>query len=327
MIGMRVFGGIGDALICSAAATRQPVTMFVQDWQVKLLGQVEGVVAQSIRIRPRGYDPFWRMDWLFADEIGMKPVDYYELVEKRLGFSVDLPKFKFPESPKDNSFYLHCSASEANREWVPENWVQIARSLRDAGYIVKFLGTEYDFGFEEHNIIRLCHQSKSLVWQAQQMTSGSFLGIDSGFCHIAGILGIPGYVIFTNTHPDHVIARYKLTPIMPDNFEPTRICGKPCQQSLEYARAITPELVAGHLGIPLNNGKNDATILTEIGIINNRGDIGQFLPGIRLVDGERPITLVCDSLGILIITPNKTERFIGPLRNLRRALMELTACA
>jgi hypothetical protein len=334
-IGFQLFGGIGDALICSSISTVCPIEMYVKSHQVPLLNEIEGVSAFDIKQR-RNPDKKLNMEMLFATVRGLRDEEYYGLVEERIGQKVQVPKFKFPAKPRSNRVFLHATPSDVNRRWVPENWTQLAYNLREHGKTVYFLGTKVDFGFTDEKIYKLSDISDDLVWQSKKLSTGLFVGVDSGFCHIAGILGVPGAVIFTNTKPENVVARYnKLRGITPDNFHPSQICGRYCENSRKYANAITTQQVMDILGeVPefcIENTKTynfpvnlpvDSHI--EIGIIGNRGKIQDYLPNVQLVDGQRHVTLYPKENGQIVIkTPTTEKTFIASLEHLHRAINEV----
>jgi hypothetical protein len=74
---------------------------------------------------------------------------------------------------------------------------------------VLWLGTKDEFGFNDEGLAKASDVDEDLVIQTQMLAGATyFVGCDSGFAHLAGLLGIEGLVLFGNSAPEHVIAQY-----------------------------------------------------------------------------------------------------------------------
>jgi len=157
-------------------------------------------------------------------------------------------RFSFTwELPRRPRVAIHPEASNPNRRWISERWAEVAYELRDRGCEIIWLGTRDEFGFSARGIQKLSDENTKLLWQIRQLARCSyFVGCDSGFAHAAGLLGIPGAVLFGNTHPDDVIASYPALKGIHDlsgHDEPSRSLRVGCKKSEAAMDRLTVEKV------------------------------------------------------------------------------------
>ena len=221
---LKMTGGVGDALIMiggSALALSEAgavVTACVPDYQIPLMESLHGVSgAFSARVihQPEHYGKFdVIVDFagVLANKRELRAGDYYSLTSARVGREVGPGRFTFAHNPLPKpTVAIHAAASNPNRRWSTARWRVLAWELMDRGFDVLWLGTPDEFGFNSANSQVLHEISPDLKWQAEALARCTyFVGNDSGFCHIAGILGIPGVVLFSATKAADVIARYPL---------------------------------------------------------------------------------------------------------------------
>lgn len=333
-IALQMIGGIGDSLIVAGASNVCPVTIVVRDAFVPVLNELENVTAVSpsqFRKIEGEYDVICNMMGTFVVVRTLRDQEYYSLVSDRIGHEIGPPQFKKSifSSTVPKTAYLHATASDRNRNWDRDYWATVAVSLREAGCKVYWLGVDHDFGFSDDGIEKLSDKSGDLLWQVQQLaTADLFLGIDSGFIHLAGILGLRGYGLFFNSRSSNVIGKYQTLEGI-DEFcggEPPRTIGVPCEASKRNAKTLTPDRLLSKLGIKQVNVKASdfEKNKPEIGIINYSEEIAGYLEGYTCVPEKRLVTLYPGEDGeILISTPNGENIFRAPLIHLQRAIREL----
>jgi hypothetical protein len=332
-IALQMIGGIGDSIIVAGASNVCPVTLVVRDAFVPVLNELRNVTAVSpsqFKGTEHEYDSVCNLLGTFTVVRTLRDENYYGLVAQRLGIDVKPPKAKFQTNPQPKTAFLHASASDKNRNWVDNYWATVAVSLNEAGYDVKWLGVAHDFGFSDGRIKKLSDYSSDLLWQFRELATGSlFIGVDSGFLHLAGVLGVKGCGLFFNSRARNVILHYASLQGIEEfrGDQPSRLIGVPCDVSKANAAALLPHRILDPLGVPVVNAvasdfrKNKP----EIGIINYSEEIADFLDGFTCVAEERPITLYPGKDGsILIKTPTRENVFRAPLVHLPRAIREIT---
>jgi hypothetical protein len=223
---LKMTGGVGDALISLASSAAllteqaEEVTAAVMPHQIPLMREVVGIdtVLSSRDLNDpcirNTFDVVVDFEGTFNTSRQLRASNYYSLVGTRLGYPVSVGSFKFGRlvKPGDKPVVcLHPGASIANRRWADVKWFELAYQLAEAGCHVRFLGTKDEFGFNniDAGILKLSDSSDDLVWQSKQLANADyFVGNDSGFCHIAGMLDVPGLVLFFATEPNDVISEY-----------------------------------------------------------------------------------------------------------------------
>jgi ADP-heptose:LPS heptosyltransferase len=222
-IALKLTGGVGDCVMAIGgtarilAARRAQITAVVMPHMGPLLLAMEGVSGwvsaqrfNALQVQAR-FDAVFDFVGTFNKTKELREGEYYQLVSDRIGFKVSPGCFDFGRNFKaaDRVVALHSGASNPNRRWSNEKWRELAYQLRDRGCKITWLGTRDEFGFNAEDIYKLSDREESLLGQAQWLTqAGYFIGCDSGFLHIAGVLGVPGLGLFGNTAPEHVIGSY-----------------------------------------------------------------------------------------------------------------------
>lgn len=220
-------GGVGDVLMAIGGTApllkkkKCEVVACVMPHQVELMKHLEGVDSvlgatdtNHSHIR-NSFDVI--IDFSFSINCGraIKKGCYYSLISDHINLSVVPGRFTFSRNPAPlfagtPSVFIHPAASNPNRRWEDAKWKEIAYTIRDWGYHVVWLGTQDEFGFNDEQITKLSDESADLLWQVKQIANHAtyFIGCDSGFAHVCGLLGTPGAVLFFATEPSAVIGKY-----------------------------------------------------------------------------------------------------------------------
>ena len=249
-------GGIGDVLMIAAACSPlvKEFVFCVEDHQIPILEHIPGCTPKSFdyfreQRFQRNYDACVNFMFFLSSGTALKSGDYYSLIGKKIGRrdqTLEIQPLDFNRGEK-GGIYVHMSASNPNRDWLRDRWERVIPRLAEID-TVHLLGRSCEFKVEGANINVLSDQSDDLVWQAEELsTAKHFLGVDSGFAHIAGLMrrGLPGHVLFFNTLPDDVIGRYPTLKGL-ENFGgccPSRSCKVPCEVSDAYKQALTEDEV------------------------------------------------------------------------------------
>jgi ADP-heptose:LPS heptosyltransferase len=224
---LKIVGGLGDvvvvaSLVASLKTKECLVTLAIRDNQMELFSKVEGVkdvIDASDLNNPKiksKYDIVLDLNHAFIFGGKIVDLDYYKAVHKKAGieytggtakFNIEDEPIKFLPNP---IVAIHTGASNPIRRWSNEKWKTLAYSLVSKGLSVLFFGDITDFSFEDVNIRVASLLTRNLVKQTQMLKQCSyFIGNDSGFCHLAGVLGLSGQVLFFSTKEEHVIGQYK----------------------------------------------------------------------------------------------------------------------
>lgn len=293
---IKLVGGLGDCIIALASTARtlksgHPclITLAVRDYQVEYFKHFEGVdfvisakTLNNDREREK-YDVLLDLDNVFVSGRQFKDADYYSLIEDSLDIKLELAKLKLPSLTKTNTISIHSGASNPNRAWPAEKWEELGQSLLSRGFNLCWLGTvdePHINGYLEIDgsiVTSKKIENKDLYFQSTLLAESSyFIGNDSGFCHVAGILGLEGSVIFSATDPNNVIKRYeKLKPVVPNDFKPTSSINSDDKKSLDYLKAITPDQmlkVSGFDRYPILSTSSYNKIPLEKKILVVKGD-------------------------------------------------------
>ena len=217
---LKCVGGVGDVVMAiggGAAAVKRrwpdcEVTAAVRDGQVDLLAAMEGVdgfIDPRTTHRPEvrfGFDVLVDFAGTFNASQELRRGGYHALASERLGAAIGPGRFKYEVDPQPGIVAVHAGASNPNRRWPEDRWMELAD--RFPGSITWF-GTSTDPGRADERSNRCWDHSTGLLYQLDVLRMCEFfVGNDSGFAHLAGVLGIPGVVLFGVTHPDDVIDRY-----------------------------------------------------------------------------------------------------------------------
>ena len=260
---LKCTGGLGDVLITIGAGARHArgadVTACVRGHHRALTSFIEGVdkvypsqMTNNLEFL-KYFDYYIDFAGIFNNRLNLIKGNYYDALESKIGSKGVPGKFTFSSEKNPRWVAIHPSASNPNRVWDEARWGKVALSLRDNGYRVFWLGCKDEFGFNSENIFKLSAYSEDLVYQSMHLSRcGTFLGNDSGFCHVAGLCGVPGYVVFSSTHERDVVSQYSHLHSI-DKFtsydDPTRSLCVSDSKSLEFLDSITVQDVLGRFGI------------------------------------------------------------------------------
>jgi len=256
-IAIKITGGVGDAVIVIGSVARflhklgacvTAVTVAHQTYLMKSLEGVQDVIPvqrfNNLQVQ-RSFDVILDFASTFNNRRELKQQEYYSLVSDRLGREVSPGRFTFEKPPQGvlKSVAIHPSASNPNRRWTNDKWEELAYELRDRGLSVSFLGTKDEFGFNDQHISKCSDTTEDLRKQAERLsTCEYFIGCDSGFAHIAGVLQVPGLVLFGNTHPLDVIGSYPYLQGVHAfdrlGISPSRSLDQHCEKSQKAMTAI-----------------------------------------------------------------------------------------
>ncbi len=195
------------------------ITAAVRDVYIELMTNVEGVdevisltVLNTIGIR-NSFDVIIDFNFCIHNSRQLVSKEYYSAITDHVGFPVFPGKFKFkkqPDAADTFNVFLHPGATNPNRQWDDTSWEEVAFDIRDRGNRVWWLGTSDEFGFSADGVSKVSDVSENLVFQIKELANKAnlFIGCDSGFAHVAGMLGFSGHVLFFNTLPADVIGSY-----------------------------------------------------------------------------------------------------------------------
>lgn len=265
---LKCVGGIGDTIIACAstalaiAREASSVTLAVREGQVEFFKAFRGIdfVIEASKLNRHDvrtqFDVYVDFYGTFANSRQLRNQDYYELVEQRIKREVPLPKLIFEYSPQPKTVAIHPGASNPNRQWPTDRWEKVADAFISNGWHVYWLGSKDEFGFTNARSTRLADQSNSIRYQAEKLAQCSyFLGNDSGYGHIAGILGVPGLVLFSANYAHNVIKRYSSLKGI-DSFDkvqysPNFSLRQDDPVTIAALQAITVEQVLAEVGIEI----------------------------------------------------------------------------
>jgi hypothetical protein len=341
---VRVTGGLGDALISIGSFSKYyekhyQVFAFVRDHQVKLISELVGVSeANKVELlnRPSIREQFpvaKCFDGLFNLRQQLKDSDYYSLVESHVGHALPVGQFKsISHTPRTNRIALHPGASNPNRRWKTEQWLTLGRELQSIGCDLLWLGTKDEPGFSSSRSIKLSDIDECLVAQTKQLATCSyFIGCDSSFAHVAGILGIPGVVLFFATKPANVICRYPslTSPTICSTFKFTGSLDPHCLTSKENQEKLTwrhvfplvpkTEVVKNTLVIESPTKKDKVKIISE-----DSAYVSEFSDLYDLVRESQDFTILDLKSSVEIHTNDSVVRVrTRNIEDVRRTIREL----
>lgn len=328
----RASGGLGDVLICAGVLACSGATLAVPDHHVGLICRVRDLdVIPLSRARPeviRRHDQSGNFDGLFANTERLTDEEYYSAAARRAGTTPRRAVLEIEKSDQRFDYVFHPGSSNPNRQWGKQNWYDLAESLTALGRSVAWLGVDSEWGYSGRGSTKLSDWTSDLVGQAEYLANaGHFVGNDSGFAHVAGILGVPGHVLFFNTHPDQVISRYPgLDPV--HKFDvvgpPSRSLNPHDPRSAAAISALTVDDVCSVLGVD-PRASSVFTDLPKICIIGN-GQRSQFfrnaLVGVYDFSSDSSTIVLPDQKRVFI--GDREFTFVGGPFDLQRFLI---ACA
>lgn len=302
-IALRITGGLGDTLISVGACAKtlqyespRVIDAYVKENHIEIVKLLEGVnyVGESKELndptKASMYDVVLSFRGVLAGARVIKDGEYYSLVEEFVGRGILTGEFSFRHNPQGkNCVAIHPGASNPNRRWDDSRWEALGDLLLSNGYSLAWLGTKDEFGFDSDRSINISAFDETIVTQSKMLASCDyFIGNDSGFAHIAGMLGVPGLVFFSATHPDNVIARYpNLVGI--HNFEtlgvtPTRSLRADDEQSRKAMDSITLEQVSSEFSklsgsqiAQCTHVHSKVFMRPRIALVNAPGEIASYL--------------------------------------------------
>lgn len=268
---IKIVGGVGDTVIVSGLVNALKtkacrVTMAVRPHMMSMVSSVEGVdkvmSAEELNDRSKrgSFDVVLDLNRVFRSGGLIINQDYYtacyDLVKlpltdihtSRLLFNTEKYTELSTKLPDGGSVIaIHAGSTNPIRRWPDEYWEKLSHMLNSRGCGVLWLGLG-DFWRGGPLNVAAEHVSTDLLDQAMLLHACSyFIGNDSGFAHLAGIMNIPGKVIFSATEPKHVIGRYpKLSAIelfSEMEMAPSRKLTNDDPHALEMMHAIIPEKV------------------------------------------------------------------------------------
>ena len=106
----------------------------------------------------------------------------------------------------DGFVAMHCTSSEANRDWHAEGWRDLARRLlAETGRGVVEVGLAPVIGGDSLRYRSVCGRLSVLETAEVIRRAGAFVGVDSGPAHLANAVGTPGVLLLG---PHHLFRRY-----------------------------------------------------------------------------------------------------------------------
>ena len=238
---LKMVGGVGDAIVCTSVAAALKARCDCRVWiacmphQIKLLRAFDSVddaiparALNDAREREK-VDVLIDMAFAFSNTRELVDADYHQSAYAHAGLSgerVRLANLILDKSrlrrlsrslPAAPIVAIHSGASNPARRWPEDKWAALAHRIRERGASILWLGTHEDFGFTDVGVTQAANVSLDLLDQAALLFGCSyFIGNDSGFAHLAGVMQMPGKVIFSLSKPDSVIPHY-------GTLEPTEV--------------------------------------------------------------------------------------------------------
>lgn len=252
-------GSISKALKDRGAAKVDAATMKHQSELIAKFETVDDSFDAQIVNRPEvkgRYDVILDVSsFPLANSRQLVGKSYYEAAFDKAGLSglsePSVGNLQISHDPDPKLIGIHASASNPIRRWPEHKWETLGRLLVDAGYEVRWFGTLSDFHVNDHGHEVVAQQSEDLTYQAQRLAEcGHFIGNDSGFAHLAGVIGIHGAVIFgACMEPEHVIGHYPtLTDVCKSNTF-SRSVRNDDPESIKALDRVTPDDVVQALAL------------------------------------------------------------------------------
>ena len=355
---LKFVGGVGDAIIGIGSVANQiknciifASTMPHQKRLIMSMCGVDNWIRPQLIHRPevrKEFDVLIDLAGALNNSRELLADDYYSLIEKRVGISVRPGCFNFVAAPQKRNnrpiIALHPGASNLNRRWSDSKWQELAYQLVERGFYIFWLGTKDEFGFIDENIEKLSDTDEDLLWQARQLAICSyFIGTDSGFCHVAGVLSIKGTVLFGNTLPSSVISRYtslcgvsayEKLGLIPTRSLKEDTISKQCMNAIEVEEVLSA-IDCSTLEKQVMGRKPQMAKRWKVAVVSNTlfgDDLVEFLNSFcevtrcsNLPERGFDILIVEDEKGCIVRTTkesvrvNKTNNF----ENIRRAIREV----
>lgn len=246
--------------------------------------------------------------------------DFYFACRQKIDFNnyhFDLPKFSLPRRTErvrsrfrhskvsiDNIICVHTEPTALHRKWPIQKWIELFSVLEDNGKYVMLLGKPTN---EFDGVRNLTNCTDLPILEQLQVCNESrfFLGIDSAWAHISGLLRKAGLVIFAPSVPGNLIKHYEqIEPILPKggvcrhrNYHSPTSGGELC----DCISDIEVDSVINSLQrfYPKFSRKKD-TVYTKIETVEEfmlrETKLGFFFPHVMLGGGETASLELCKGL-------------------------------
>lgn len=347
---IKMLGGLGDCIVAASAveALKNQNKNSILACPKHFVPAMRELGVHSVALpelnsptEQQKYDCIVSLDKVFIDKSDTKRLvnkEYYLAVGEVL--ELDLTPITCTTAPLQvpSRVYLHPGASNPNRRWPNSNWEELANCLQLLGFQVVWLGAPDEFGY---NSVRICKLSDTFPELADQISTlktkpGAFIGNDSGFAHVAGVLSLPGLVLFGNTIPDNVIFHYdSLFAAYHERPEKSsRSRDVACTDGLEtisvervLGKFITKALQERHPTMPVRAKKKDFLYVAEDTLgkeipqwIHKNFELSLFMPSISSHRLSRDSTgRLCLETEAQVLYINETHPEVA-IRGLREAL-------
>ena len=91
---------------------------------------------------------------------------------------------------------IHCRASEQSRDWGDDNWNELVERLTSNGWDIVEIGIQKVCTIKSNHYFDLTGRKSIQVLAGVIANSVAFIGVDSGFAHIANAFKRPSVLIF-----------------------------------------------------------------------------------------------------------------------------------
>jgi hypothetical protein len=321
---VKMLGGLGDCIMAASIANNLlegcRTTLACRPHLVNAmnaLGLVQSIALTDLNsvTTQQKYDAIIDVSRaLMAPEKRLTAEDYYSKIGETAGVVInEIPCLnkKREEAPK--IVYLHPGASNPNRRWPSSHWRVLAKTLASVGFDVLWLGARDEFGYNGRYVHKLSDNYPELAQQISfmQNSPGYFIGNDSGFLHVAGVLGLDGLGIFGNTSPDNVISRYKnLIGIT---------SGRPATRTLDITdtngiEALLPDAVLGRFltYVVADLAQKEEPPVKETLYVPSLEDAPTWAAlNFRLLEGSGEPSLTRDAAGRLCLTAGEGKAYLS----------------
>ena len=236
------YGGIGDCLIASSVCNRLKtkqchVTFAVGENALEFCKYLDAP-DDVVKITSTNSSSYKLNFDVIVDSTGyalsgprtIVDKDFYTACFDKIGFYEEpiLPQFVLPRQTDavksklrqarvhmQDVVCVHTEPTAMHRKWPHSNWAETFKIMVTAGKRIMLLGKPMS-AFDDIEGVVNC-TDLSVVEQLQICNaSRHFVGIDSCWAHIAGLMNKEGMVIFSPSVPENLIARYgRLYAIQP----------------------------------------------------------------------------------------------------------------
>ena len=145
--------------------------------------------CRNIDVDEKTYLYFGSLLESFCLTAGMKPID-------------ETPKFYLSEDKKLDTklpaeyIVIHCKSAEACKDWTDEKWNILIQKIINDGYNIVEIGMHSDIKVHSDKYYNCTdiHDLQKIAFIIKK--SSGYIGVDSGFAHIANAFSIPAVLIF-----------------------------------------------------------------------------------------------------------------------------------